>query len=903
VAEPDTLSLDKPKPPPTLAPPKPMQGVRVLGPDGKRYVFPQGTTKDKAIAYFKIKGITGVPKEKAPTEPEAIPGFREFIDTGLSKLQESRPRWDRPEEILKDPNWYGRSARYIGGEFIGVGKAGVGIVSGGAKLLYDIGQVGLQTFRPFQDVEEKLKEQKHLGEDVKGIGKGFVDLGTIAWDMIRHFPEAEADPEKFGSTVLQTALTVDGGIKLAKGVATKLNERAYGQNAPAQGGKYGIDAPKIDVNEAIRVAHNLSNKAPSRLLRTTAFEDAYVHSKGIDIGKKFAKAETEINKEIKLHSAGIASQIDTAIPSGVIDASTEASSIFKDFDEVVKAPEKAHPSLSNMIKDAAATAPGQWTWEKVRQFRTNVGRALGTVKGPQKVVLTRTYVDLTKKLRDVTKKYGLEDSWNKYNELERKTSQQFSETLDSIRDAQSGHEVASRLSKDKALTSELARNLSKYGLDYNEVMKFVKDSSRITSTRGFKNKTLFRLAYGTPTGAPVMIASRLAGAPWIAGLGAGAAVGLATSFLVRKVRALRLSPEIIETVLSERELPGKTPLSKIKLPPEEEPPTAPTPKPKLLGPKEQPKLPSGGVVEETKTPLADEVAKTKQAGEELSGLLDEVAKKRIRKYPLEEQHAEINKIGNFVKDKIKAIGNFKADHLNWDESPELVRRQDELQKELTVLEKKYGEAKDTLISKTLTVKVPEGTRGTELGPTGRTRETKLARQAKARERVATTRAEKGPTALGGGGKEISGGGAGEAAIRAREAEEAQKRAGSPHVDISQVGVPELEEALNGLNPKLFRLVQSTRKTKSLPIDEYHEWLKYLVLEEYEKQLAYGFMKSPREAILDVRVRENPQEPGKWQVLEKLHHPEPSGEPSHDFDTKEEAESFAAELRKKLKGNR
>src|SRR5580700_7158364 len=38
--------------------------VTVVGPDNKKYAFPDGTTKEKAIAYFKKKGIGSKPPEQ-----------------------------------------------------------------------------------------------------------------------------------------------------------------------------------------------------------------------------------------------------------------------------------------------------------------------------------------------------------------------------------------------------------------------------------------------------------------------------------------------------------------------------------------------------------------------------------------------------------------------------------------------------------------------------------------------------------------------------------------------------------------------------------------------------------------------------------------------------------------------
>jgi hypothetical protein len=43
--------------------------VRVLGPDGQTYVFPDGTDKGKAVAYFKKQGITAAPSKQNQDQP------------------------------------------------------------------------------------------------------------------------------------------------------------------------------------------------------------------------------------------------------------------------------------------------------------------------------------------------------------------------------------------------------------------------------------------------------------------------------------------------------------------------------------------------------------------------------------------------------------------------------------------------------------------------------------------------------------------------------------------------------------------------------------------------------------------------------------------------------------------
>jgi hypothetical protein len=65
------------------------QQVTVVGPDKKTYKFPAGTTKDKAVAYFKKKGI-GAPKDSKPTstfqpyQPQASAMQHSMVDANKS---------------------------------------------------------------------------------------------------------------------------------------------------------------------------------------------------------------------------------------------------------------------------------------------------------------------------------------------------------------------------------------------------------------------------------------------------------------------------------------------------------------------------------------------------------------------------------------------------------------------------------------------------------------------------------------------------------------------------------------------------------------------------------------------------------------------------------------------------
>src|SRR6516162_4556210 len=81
-------------------------------------------------AHEAVKGI--VPKEveaekKDPYSLERL-AQQDYGVKGAMQFLKWRPRWDQPDQILKDPTWYGRSARYLGGELIGATKAGTGVV-------------------------------------------------------------------------------------------------------------------------------------------------------------------------------------------------------------------------------------------------------------------------------------------------------------------------------------------------------------------------------------------------------------------------------------------------------------------------------------------------------------------------------------------------------------------------------------------------------------------------------------------------------------------------------------------------------------------------------------------------------------------------------------------------------
>jgi hypothetical protein len=775
------------------------KGVRVLGPDNRNYVFPAGTTKDKAITFFKSKGITSAesprPKLGAPKAPKVPPGAvalpAEKPETTLqargaeaaTQALKWRPRWDTPEAILQDPTWYKRSLRYAGGELIGAGKAGLGVGVGGMKLLHDIASA----LDPFEGYNRPTGEpQAQVAKDVADIGRGIYDLGAATWDLVKHFPEASTDPEKLGNHIAQMAMVVDGAAKMAKDFAPML---------------------KGDAKTAVDVAHRSTTaKIPSRFINRKNFQDVYRHTVGLDVAKKITRAAGEIDEEVRLHSNHLDEQIDTKVPAGTISAANEAQAVVDAVQSTIKTPmtEPIPPVLVQVMKDAKATAPNLWTFAKTRQLRSSIGRALGRVSGPQEAVLSKVYVDLTNKLKGVAKQYGLEDSWNHYNELERKRSRQFGHLIDKVVESQSGKEVAGHLLSDTGLTGELVNNLAKYRLDSKYVLDFMKNSARIAKDQQGWKGTLFRMAYGTPAGVPVMIAGRLAGAGWFGSVALGALAGYGFTGLVNAARALRLSPKVIQSILDARELPGKMRVKPGTFP-EAGPgliqegaapaaPAAPTAPTALPEPKKPPELPA---------PKIERRAESKEVGPRAKLVHPE---QRTLYYRLKEQLKDKSlseRDRGIIEAQIKDIEEhpFGEKKLGYD------IKSAKVEKKMTREEAEAASAKRHA--------APPEAVGREPGARpGTTKESPLGRRTKARERVAKGREEAGRT-------------------RQKESEEAMARAQAMNMDVSQLQIPEMEEYLRAKSPSTFRSLQEQRKAKAFQESEYKEALMWYSIHALE----------------------------------------------------------------------
>jgi hypothetical protein len=657
-------------------------------------------------------------------------------------------------------------------------------------------------------IDSQKMTEAFKGKDVRGVGgqtrhvsgaqAQWAEMGEEIVDGLKHFGlSVLKDPLNAAQIIEGPARGIESGAsKMLHGKPGEGAGEFFGSIAGVLGGAEGVkkihahtsvvdgsikaasDIAKAtgkEVGEATSTAHKLTTEgAPSRIFKRRVFEDAYVHSQGLKIAQKIDKAAKAVHEEVKTHASGIAEQIDTKIPTGVVDATSEAATIMKEFQDVVKTPEKAHPVLVQMVKDAQATAPKLWSWEKARQFRSSVGRAMSgdKVVGPQKVVLTKVYIDLTKKLGGAAKQYGLEKSWNQYNELASKMDKEFSDITDGITDAKSGQEVAQKLSKDVALTSELSQNLSKYGLKPKEILSFVNTAKRIAAAKNFMNRSLFRLVYGSVPGLTTALSLRMSGAPYIGALAGGAMVGLTSSYLVSLARVLKLSPDIIESMMKERALPGKMEFKPGTFPGGES--AAGLPETTGGGPEGEPQSEQDIRGATTKESMSEEVARKEQETAQVkeSRRLEYEAKSGAEK----------------VEEAKKSLAAKKTP---------LVR----------LPEKVPGSAKAVTPEGQVVPEVKKAEPG-EHG-TG-----KLAEQAKARERITKNRGK---------------------ARREKQAieTEAAARAQAQHMDVSQLQIPEMEEYLRTKNPTALKGLTKMRKLGT-PDAEYIEALKYLILEDLEK---------------------------------------------------------------------
>lgn len=202
--------------------------------------------------------------------------------------------------------------------------------------------------------------------------------------------------------------------------------------------------------------------------------------------------------------------------------------------------------------------------------------------------------------------------------------------------------------------------------------------------------------------------------------------------------------------------------------------------------------------------LSEQIGKVREAGkiggEEYNRLWE--LRKQLRKERSQLSRQELESILGKMQTAVRAVAD---KHYQ-----ETIPIQDAMEKAQEALGK---------VTESEVKKIPEGEHGTG----------KLARQAKTRERVAAVRKEKGSTALGGGGQEISGGGAAETAREVAESKAAQRRVQTSRMDVNELQIPEMEQFMKEKMPKQWKELKETRRTKGFQEKDYQDALKWYIL--------------------------------------------------------------------------
>jgi hypothetical protein len=413
-------------------------------------------------------------------------------------------------------------------------------------------------------------------------------------------------------------------------------------------------------------------------------------------------------------------------------------------------------------------------------MRTRIGIAKESAVAPSQVrILSKAYADLSRSMKDAADKYHVIDEYNFWNELESKRQASYPaiETAKKvISDRLHGQEVA-RVFKDPGTLSEVSKSLSKYGLDREKLVRYVRNATQIMKERGqFNNRItqyLYRISpYSVATIPAYVIGRQLGG--WVGGIGSAAAIGATAQYLSNLTRAWRLSSDITEHMLFNREWPDKMTSSRTRTVPYRPSsggaPPAVSPTSPLV-----PGMPSAtSNVELMMAGRAEELPKVGTAAAPPS--LDD---------PL-------------IKEALK---------------PRSVKKAEEA-----------AATKPGLVTPSFEEK-PKVTAAIEVGREpgarpGTTRESKIGRATKTRERVAAQREEARRTQL-------------------KESQDALARANATDVSVEHLGIPEMEETLKSLDPVTYSGMMKFRRAGKIPEADWQNWLKDRLLNALEKKASEG----------------------------------------------------------------
>jgi hypothetical protein len=509
--------------------------VHVVGPDGKHYKFPAGTTRDKAVEYFKKKGVTSAPAASAPkpassTAPNAkAAGFSTDKD----------PLTRSGKEFWTSPGGTGRKV-----------EVGAGL---GAQEAFGIKPPveGDPTSTTWRDVAHQMSSNmgqawKQSEQDWAGLAR-YTGVNLAPVDFIAKGIEATIGGVARGAKQVYSGVKNKDPEEISRGVL----------GGGASVGMLGETPEAIEnISSKIQALPKVPWGTVLSMGKMQSLMDDYVHAAGLDLKETYKAASEKVNSEIGRFTKAL----NVAIPADAIDATKIQADAVKAIDDVVKTPAKYPPEVQQIAQSIKNHPPGRWDFETAKQFRTNIYAAMERSSGPMKAALISTYKDLTKAMESAAKSVkGGDYAFKFYNDLTKKFHENFGDHVQGILDADSGAKVSGRLLSDRTMSREVIRELSKYGLDASKATKFLQQAEKIVKAKKFYGNSLFRLAYGTKAGAAATLGGYAAGSGHMGAIAGGALAGLASVYLKNLHQVLELDPSLIEKVMKNRELPVADP--------------------------------------------------------------------------------------------------------------------------------------------------------------------------------------------------------------------------------------------------------------------------------------------------------------------------------------------------------
>jgi hypothetical protein len=737
--------------------------VHVVGPDGKHYKFPAGTTRDKAVEYFKKKGVsTNAPKTSTKSTKQATPSA-----PAAGASSDKNPLTRSGKEFWTDP---GGTARKV--------EVGAGL---GAQEAFGIKPPveGDPTSTTWRDVAHQMSSNmgqawKQSEQDWAGLAK-YTGVNLAPVDFIAKGIEATI------GGVARGAKQVYSGIKNKD--PEEISRGALGGGASV--GMLGETPGAIEnISSKIQALPKVPWGTVLSMGKMQSLMDDYVHAAGLDLKGTFDTAVKKVNSEIGRFTEALTK----AIPADAIDATKIQADAVKAIDDVVKTPAKYPPEVQQIAQSIKNHPPGKWDFETAKQFRTNIYAAMERSSGPMRAALTKTYSDLTRAMEKAAKSVkGGDYAWNFYNELTKKFHENFGPHVQSILDADSGAKVSGKLLSDRTMSREVVRELGKYGLDTTKVTKFMQQAEKIVKAKKFYGNSLFRLAYGTKAGAAATLGGYAAGAGHMGAIAGGALAGLSSVYLKNLRMVLELDPSLIEKVLKDRELPVADPNEGLPTPRAATPgvPGTPTPAPGT------PAAPAYPIVGGTSPPGAGPYAGAAPISAQKIQPLTAAQKLALRKQAsASQQPASASGTPTGPGAQASTTGSPSAESSTSSSAPEKTAMELEREELLKKAGKQVAETAKAItnvekeVAKTPEVKkIPEGEHGSEAERL----------RAKNRERKAKEREQSVRTEVKGAEDKIAAGGAGHAQLTE---------------DLPTV---ELEKNLEGDSPEGKTLVSALRK--------------------------------------------------------------------------------------------